>query len=289
MDTKDLRFFRQVYETGSINQAAKQLFITPQGLSRVIRHLEEELGAGLFERSANGMHPTESGTYLYHTCLPLLQQFDELALGIRQIQNQNRQIKIGFACGVLNVFPFQKMEEYKKQYPQITLQWEESSNQEILQKIQQKTMDLGFIIGQVPDQELWAREVFSRNMNAVVYEGHPFFQRESLSVKDLQNEPLITLNEKYYSYHSLLQRCQDFGFTPIIAVKTMESQLIYQFCRQKTGLGIDADIHKDKSMIKGLHLIELSDSIPWKIFMVMHTSRRKEPALRELAGLFLPS
>ena len=33
MDTKDLRCFRQVNEDRSINQAAKQLLITPQGLS----------------------------------------------------------------------------------------------------------------------------------------------------------------------------------------------------------------------------------------------------------------
>lgn len=43
MDTKDLRCFRLVYEERSINQAARHLFITPQGLSRIISRLEEEL------------------------------------------------------------------------------------------------------------------------------------------------------------------------------------------------------------------------------------------------------
>ena len=52
-DTKDLRYFRQVYEDKSINQAAKQLFITPQGLSRVITKLEGELQTKLFERTSS--------------------------------------------------------------------------------------------------------------------------------------------------------------------------------------------------------------------------------------------
>lgn len=287
MDTKDLRFFRQVYEIGSINKAAKQLFITPQGLSKAIRHLEDELDAGLFERSSNGMVPTECGWYLYQRCLPILEQFDELAVGIRQLRDQNKKLNIGFSCGVLNVFPFQKLEEYRNRCPHIMLQWEESSNQEIMHRMQQGDIDLGFIIGPPLSQSLWSREVFSRTMNVIVYEGHPYFEKTSLSVKDLQQERLITLNEKYYSYHSLLQRCQDFGFTPAIAVKTMESQLIYQFCRQKTGLGSDADIHRDKSMLEGLRLIPLSDSIPWKIFMVIKGSRKEEPGLWELAKLFL--
>ncbi len=42
MDTKDLRCFCRVYEERGINQAAKQLFISPQGLSRIIAKLEAE-------------------------------------------------------------------------------------------------------------------------------------------------------------------------------------------------------------------------------------------------------
>lgn len=114
MDTKDLRFFRQVYETGSINKAARQLFITPQGLSRAIHRLEQEMDTALFERSSNGMISTRSGRYLYENCIPLLEQFDKIAVGVKQASFQNKTLKIGFSCGVLNVFPFQKLEEYKK-------------------------------------------------------------------------------------------------------------------------------------------------------------------------------
>lgn len=287
MDTKDIRFFRQVYEDRSINKAAKLLFITPQGLSRIIHHLEEELKAPLFERSANGMFPTESGTFLYENSTRLLEQFDEIMTGIRQIQDRDQKLKIGFSCGVLNIFPFHKLEEYKTRYSNIQIQWEEASNQEILNKVRQGSMDIGFVIGQVTDQELWSKEMMSRKMNVIVYEGHPLYDRESLSVEDLREEPLITLNEKYFSYHSLLQRCRDFGFTPAIVAKTMESQIIYHFCRQKTGLGIDADIHRDKLLLDGLRLIELRDSIPWKISMIIRGDRKKEKAVRGMAEIFV--
>lgn len=63
MDTKDLRCFRLVYEERSINQAARHLFITPQGLSRIISRLEEELHTLLFERTSSGMIPTKTGDY----------------------------------------------------------------------------------------------------------------------------------------------------------------------------------------------------------------------------------
>lgn len=286
MDIKELRFFRQVYEEQSINRASKLLFITPQGLSKIIHHLEEELGASLFERSANGMLPTESGTYLYENSALLLEQFDEIMIGIRQIQDRDRKLKIGFSCGVLNVFPFQKLEEYQKRHSHIQIQWEEAVNQEIIHKVRQGNMDIGFAIGQITEPKLWQQEIFCKKMNVVVYEGHPFYDKESLSLEDLREEALITLNEKYYSYHSLIGRCRDFGFTPLIVVKTMESQVIYHFCRQKIGLGIDVDIHQDKIMLDGLRLIELRDSIPWKISMIIRSDRQKEQEMRGMAELF---
>ena len=119
------------------------------------------------------MVPTESGTYLYENSTPLLEQFDEIMIGLRQIQDRDQKLKIGFSCGVLNVFPLQKLEEYQKQYSHIRLQWEEAANQEIIRQVRQGSMDIGFVIGQMADPKLWSREMFCRKMNVVVYEGHP--------------------------------------------------------------------------------------------------------------------
>ena len=54
MNTKLLKCFQIVYEEKSINRAAGRLYITPQGLSRNIRQLEEELDVQLFQRTARG-------------------------------------------------------------------------------------------------------------------------------------------------------------------------------------------------------------------------------------------
>lgn len=287
MDTKDIRFFMRVYEERSINKAAKQMFITPQGLSKIIHHLEEELEASLFERSSNGMIPTECGIYFYENSRMILDKLDETKVGIRQISDRGRKLAMGFSCGVLNVFPFRKLEEYKRECSQIEVQWEEASNQEVMDKVLRGSLDIGFVIGGVTAHELWSRELLSKKMNAIIYEGHPFYQRESLSVNDLRGEDLITLNEKYYSYHSLIQRCHDFGFIPSIVIKTMESKMIYRFCRQKVGVGIDVNIHQDEIAMEGLRLIKLCDSLPWKVSVVVRHDRREEEAIHSMVKLFI--
>ena len=76
------------------------------------------------------------------------------------------------------------------------------------------------------------------------------------------------MNQKYSSYHNLIQCCSDFGFMPNIVLCTMENSLIYRFCQEKIGIGIDADVYPEKELLAGLRKIELYDAIPWKINLV---------------------
>ncbi len=286
MDTKDLRCFCRVYEKRGINQAAKQLFISPQGLSRIIAKLEAELQVTLFKRSARGLCPTAGGSYLYENCQELLNRLEDIEIGIRRIERMDKELQLGFSCGVLNVFPFHKLERFKTENPDIQLQWEELENQGVIDRIFQRVIDAGFVIGSIERDDLYAKEVYQSGMDALVYEGHPLYDRQQLSVGDLRDEPLITLNEKFSCYHSFVGRCKDFGFIPRIHIKTMESQLIYRFCREKMGIGIDTNIHKRDIRMDGLHRIKLQDAFTWKISIVCREDRKKEKPVHKLLEMF---
>lgn len=59
MEDKQLRYFLAVCKCGNITQAAEELYITQQTLSKQIKNFEAELGAPLFTRSVRGAEPTE--------------------------------------------------------------------------------------------------------------------------------------------------------------------------------------------------------------------------------------
>ncbi|HEU5023394.1 MAG TPA: LysR family transcriptional regulator [Spirillospora sp.] len=62
MDLKQLKAVVTVAEVGSVTRAAEILHLVQPALTRQIRMLEQELGVPLFERTRQGMHPTEAGT-----------------------------------------------------------------------------------------------------------------------------------------------------------------------------------------------------------------------------------
>lgn len=57
MRTEDMEFILAVYQTRSISQAAARLNISPQGLGKAIRNVEQSLGCTLFQRTFQGVAP----------------------------------------------------------------------------------------------------------------------------------------------------------------------------------------------------------------------------------------
>lgn len=77
MNLQYLRYALEVERTGSITQAAKNLFMSQPNLSRAIKDLEKETGTTVFRRSPQGVEPTERGLKLLNYGKTIVSQIDE--------------------------------------------------------------------------------------------------------------------------------------------------------------------------------------------------------------------
>lgn len=64
MNLEQLQYVCAIYETGSINQAAKRLYVSQPSISSAIRKLEQELGFDILLRTSGGVQFTERGRAL---------------------------------------------------------------------------------------------------------------------------------------------------------------------------------------------------------------------------------
>ena len=74
LDIRKIRFFVAAYETGSITRAAEREHIAQPALTVHIQQIEDELQVKLFDRSAQGVHPTPAGKHFYGICQDLLRR-----------------------------------------------------------------------------------------------------------------------------------------------------------------------------------------------------------------------
>jgi len=85
MDIRQLRYFVQIVESGSLSKASRQLYIAQPALSQQLAKLEDQVGKPLFLRSSKGVSPTENGLALYHHARFMLRQLDQ-ALSIARAE-----------------------------------------------------------------------------------------------------------------------------------------------------------------------------------------------------------
>lgn len=85
MQIETLRYFTEISRCSSLAQAAENLFVSPQGLGKAIRSLEEELGFKLIQRSAHGISLTPSGRrFLDHATVILEEYRQALVDGVEE-------------------------------------------------------------------------------------------------------------------------------------------------------------------------------------------------------------
>lgn len=106
MELRQLEYFREIANTGSINEAARKLNMSQPPLSYQIRQLENELNVQLFERTHKGVILTAAGKLLYDRAASLLDYARSTELEVSQT-GKKRVLRIGITpTTVGTVMPF---------------------------------------------------------------------------------------------------------------------------------------------------------------------------------------
>lgn len=96
MDLWKMRYFVQICNDKSITKAAKNLYISQQGLSKAIKSIEDEFQICLLERSSKGVRPTPHGEILLDKCKKIISEYDEMVETLNQkVKQDNQSICIG--------------------------------------------------------------------------------------------------------------------------------------------------------------------------------------------------
>lgn len=286
MDFSDIRAVLECCEVKSLSRAAKSMYVTPQGLGKIIDRVEKELNTPLFERTTKGIEPTEAGLFFYEKGQKLLRDMREMEQGIEAIRTKNKKLRIGYACGTLRILGVKRMEQFQNHLRPMEIVWEESTNREIKENLRKDRIDIGVYLGGIGTEAIEETEMCTKDMCAIVPEGHPFCENDSIRIRDLRECRIITINEQYQSYINFLNACELAGFTPDIRIRTMEPMMIYRFVQEGLGVGIDADIHEKGEVPDGIMRIPIEDLTPWTVYIGVGKEQASREEIREFLQEF---
>ena len=101
LDTKQLRYFYEIAQQGSVTAASQVLNVAQPALSLHLRRLEEQLGTRLMVRTRTGVMPTEAGQLLAERARHILAEIARTEDDIRSLD--------GAPAGVVRLGPGRRL------------------------------------------------------------------------------------------------------------------------------------------------------------------------------------
>ena len=254
MDLKELEYFKRVCEQKSITKAAHALYMTPQGLSRIIKNIENEMGATLLNRTASGISLTRSGEYLYEHLTDFLGPYRMVCSEIRCMEQQEKhEIDLLSAYGILRLVTPECIWDFKEKYPQITLHYREYPDHQVESRFLAGEGNVAFTVGNHSLKYMEATFMEKFEIKLLVNRTHPLSNRETVSIKDLEGERLYIESPEFHIHSLIVEKCRKAGFEPNIVFETSGFSLCHKMVQQNKGISVTVDFIFDdmKQEIRG--------------------------------------
>lgn len=228
-----IEYFLKVADTLNFSQAARELFISPQSLNRQILQLEEELGEPLFVRTTRHMELTPFGRYMKQTFEPVQREYRLAVEGTeRYLKRRQRTVRIAFFQAITKkeiVTPICNYLRAQDQTVQIELFGGEIDD--VIQWLYEDKCDL--VITNIHDFEVWEDvEIIpfvKVPAQAVVSLYHPWAEKETITVQDMERTPVLLLERKkeleadsFYRRLKVRERLYAPNFSSLLANLQME-------------------------------------------------------------------
>lgn len=220
VELKQLRYFLQVCDSGSIAAAARNLHIAQPALSRHIASLEHQLGTRLLVRLPGGVVPTRPGQELQTLARDILSR--TLALG-EQLKiashGMTGRIRLGIMPGYSAMAQLAAaIGTLRQQAPELEIHVEAFRSSELLNLLKQRKIDVCLAAWRSPfDASFLGTGVCEETMG-IALPGHwpQARQRKGLTMGDLAGLPMIMFPREASPVHydKVVDACLSAGFDP---------------------------------------------------------------------------
>jgi DNA-binding transcriptional LysR family regulator len=265
VDTNVFGYFIAVERYGSYARAARDLGISPQGLSSAIRRLETELGVPLVDTRLGHISLTKYGRYFLEGARRMDGDFREMRQGLEAMATHDANIvEVGCALGIIGYLGEDVIERFNATSNAQALLTDELPDAECERRLLDGSYDVCLMTSPVSIDGLIAVPIVCDYQFLWVSTRNPLSRKDELSVTDLDGQTVVTLREGYKSTPAFLQLCDDVG-VEVEMRYTSEMMRVYELARAARGLGLTCRNHveatSDSSATVGIPF----KSLPWGI------------------------
>lgn len=200
MKIEQLQQFLKIVEDGSMNEAAKELYIARSSLSTSMKNLETELGAPIFSRNSKGVCLTDFGLDVYSQAKDICSRIEFLESIPREESAMNLSISSMY-CSLANDAFVAIYERHCRD--NFTGNIEECMLTDVIRQVKGGLTEIGIVtlfsdseavsLRKLEESELEFHEVIKRSLHAIIGPQNPLYheERQWVTLEDLKDFPYI--------------------------------------------------------------------------------------------------
>jgi DNA-binding transcriptional LysR family regulator len=237
INLNQLRAFFLAAREKSVTKAATSLYVTQPAVTMQIKSLEQDLGLKLFKKYGKSLELTEAGGVLFGYAEKIFEIVEEMEYVLKgHADLTHGSLTIGTTRSFARHLMPGLLSRFQKRFPKVKVTLEVGSSQEIADGVLNFSYDVG-TIGRLPYKSKlnvipYTREEFC----LVVSPQHRFSKRESVSLKDLEDEPIIIRENGSGSRYAILSLLISHGVNPSVLLEAGSVEFIKEYIIKGQGI-----------------------------------------------------
>jgi len=190
---RQLRAFAAVAELGSFTAAAARMHVTQSALSVLVRELERELGARLFDRHTRRVLLTETGQELLPYANRVFAELEQAALSVGGLRDKSRgRLRLAMPQLMASTLGARAVAAFHHQHPGVVIELHDTPTDQLVAQVLSGEVELAIGV-EVPSSADIQRRTLLRDRHWLVCPAaHPLAQRAHVRWRDLASAPFIS-------------------------------------------------------------------------------------------------
>ncbi len=256
MNLDYLTTYLNIIETGSFSEVAKRLGISQPAVSFQVQKLERDLGVRLIDRTRHPLAMTEAGKQLYRFARVVAEEQARL----RDDLDRMREEVTGDLVIAASTIPGEMLVpslvgRFRAMHPMVGVRVDIFDSGTVIEQVSHGSYEIGFC-GVAPETGNLERvKVAEDEIVLIVFPGHPFAGRESITLMDLQGEALVLRQETSGTMRNVRSLMAEAGVdlegqSPGVVLST--TQAVVSAVEARVGIGFVSSLAVAKSQALGL-------------------------------------
>lgn len=271
MNLRQIEVFRAVMLAGSVTDAARLLHVSQPGISRMLGHIETQLGVALFERQKGRLLPTPEAQVLYAEVEQVyrgVKRIDDCAAALRAGSQLTLRVLASPSTG-LEIVPG-AVAALSAQFPGARLFMETLPARAMVAQLLNREADIAISTLPLEHPLLQATVLGHWTLACVFPRGHAFEAQTALRPQEILQERLIRFSADTPQGRTIADWCRQHGMEPQAPIEVRAGQAACALAASGAGVAVVDSLTAHAWSTDRLAFRPVTDSPAYAIWAVTH-------------------